>query len=40
MEKVKKDLKKIKKAVAKPSEKVKGLSFPVRHGKLGPVVTR
>ncbi len=38
----KKDLKDLKKKVdRKPTgEKTKGLSFPVRHGKLGAVVTR
>lgn len=39
MEKQKKDLK--KKVDRKPNgEKTKGLSFPVRNGKLGVVVTR
>lgn len=42
MEKQKKDLKDLKKKVdRKPTgDKAKGLSFPVRHGKLGTVVTR
>lgn len=38
--KTKKDKKEIKKPDLNPTMKVKGAAFPVRHGKLGTVVTR
>jgi hypothetical protein len=38
--KKKKDLPKLKKVDTKPTWNKKGAAFPVRHGKLGAVVTR
>lgn len=32
--------KKAEQVVPEPTERAKGLPFPVRHGKIGPVVTR
>ena len=31
---------KAERVLPQPTERAKGLSFPVRHGKIGPVVTR